>query len=86
MRTLRVILLVAAIACTGLVVFVRHDYQTTPGGEVIESRTRIGFPPSPWYERVERAGGVTSEVNLLSLSAVFGLVAVAGFLGYARLR
>jgi hypothetical protein len=86
MRALRFLLLIVAIACIAVVVFVRHDYQTTPGGDVIESRMRIGLPPSPWYERVERGGAVTSVFSPASWSSVFGIAAVGSFVGYAWLR
>ena len=86
MKALRIALLVIGIACTGVLVFVRHDYTTTPSGDVTEAKTRIGFPPSPWYTRLEREGAVSSEVNALSLSSVFVLAALGSFLGYARLR
>jgi hypothetical protein len=89
MNILRIALLVIGIACTGVVVFVRLDYTTaytTASGDVTEAKMRIGFPPSPWYTRMERDGTVSSEVNLLSFSSVFVLAAITSFLGYARLR
>lgn len=86
MSFVRLLLLVIGVVATMLFICVRHDYTTTPAGEVTETVTRIGFPSSPWYHRVERDGGVTMDVNFLSLGGVSGLVAVGCFWGYWRTR
>ena len=82
MKALRLALLVVGIACTVVFLSVNYNRTVTTAGEV--SELRIGFEPSPWLKREVRDGAGSSEVNVVSWSSVFALVAVATFLAYAR--
>ena len=86
MKAVRIGLLLLGITCVGLFAVVRHNYMRTPSGELVETITRIGFPSSPWYERVERGGAATWEIHPVSAGAAFGLTALGCFVGIVRLR
>jgi hypothetical protein len=82
MKALRLALLIVGIACTVVFLSVNYTRTATTAGDV--SELRIGLEASPWLKREMRDGAGSSEVNLVSWSSVFALVAVAAFLAYAR--
>jgi hypothetical protein len=86
MKRLRISLLIVAILCLSQIAWFRYHVRHGQGGEVLVSELTLGWPSSPWYNRLEQVGGATVNIYPFSWTTLIALAGLGCLVSFFWLR